>query len=79
MSLTLAPKIEAALRQYAEQAGVSVDELLEHTFPMTSSEPKPTIRFAGDSSVSYSTRTRYGKKGRGGTSELCAEWDAEDR
>ena len=79
MPLTLAPKIEAALRQYAEQAGVSVDELLEHTFPMTSSESKPTLRFSSESNVSYSTRTRYGKTSRGGTSELCAEWDAEDR
>ena len=79
MSLILAPKIEEALRQYAEQAGVSINELLEHTFPLTSTEAEPGIHFAGESLSSYSTRSRYGRKSRGGTSELCAEWDAEDR
>ncbi len=79
MSLNLAPKVETALRQHAERAGVSVDELLERVFPLTPPDIEAGSRFAGENGALCGMQTRYAKKSRGGTSELCAEWDAEDR
>ncbi len=88
MSLDLAPEVETTVRRYAEREGVSLDELLQRTFPPINS-PSTAPSTTDDPTASISAllgrwQQEYGLPARPDglvhtpAHELFARWKNED-
>jgi hypothetical protein len=79
MSLELAPETESRVREYAEAEGVSIDDLLTRYFPprVAPRDPRAHVQ-----ALLTNWQREYGLPvppgGYKTTSELFAQWDAED-
>jgi hypothetical protein len=79
MAIELAPETGSAVRHYAEEQGITIDELLKRAFPLKDAREDPIFARLRELQREYGLPLRPdGTTGHIPSSEIFAQWDVED-